>query len=242
VEPDRLLAALETESGRVLELQPAALDVDVPWCEGWTVGDVVGHLSTVQRWGTALSNGPGTWVRRRDMEAPPAGARLLEWFADGVAPMLAAFDGTDLDVVVNTWAGEQARRWWLRRLTHETAVHRWDTEAATTPSARPIDVDVAVDGIDELLENFLPLVHDKFGGAGETLHLHVTDGEGEWQVTYESDDVRVERSHAEADCALRGPASELLLVLWNRRPVEAADVEVDGDRTVFDRWRATVRI
>ena len=40
-----------------------------------------------------------------------------------------------------------------------------------------------------------------------------------------------------ADVAVRGPASELLLVLWNRRPVVSSTAEVFGDRAIVERWQ-----
>jgi uncharacterized protein (TIGR03083 family) len=243
MEPDGLLAALELESRRVLDVDAARMEADVAWCPGWTVADVVAHLGRVQRWGTSLSVEPGSWTRFRETSEPPRGVtELLEWYAAGIGPMLAAFDGADLDVVVNTWAGERPRGWWLRRLTHETAVHRFDAQAPIAVAA-PIDATVAADGIDELFEVFLPRVRDGLLGSGETLHVHATDvDEGEWQLAFDADDVRVERSHAKADGALRGPAGELLLVLWNRRPLDEAGVEVFGDRAVVQRWSTAFRI
>ena len=100
--------------------------------------------------------------------------------------MLAAFDGADLETTVNTWAGERPRRWWLRRLLHETAVHRWDVETAGAgpDQATPIDPEVAVDGIDELFDNFLPFVAEGLAGTGQTMHLHSNDAPGEWQLTF----------------------------------------------------------
>ena len=173
------------------------------------------------------------------MEQPPDGPAVLDWFGAGVAPMLAALDG-DLDTTVNTWAGRQPRRWWLRRLAHETAVHRWDAEAGGVgpEAAHPVDPALAVDGIDELLDNFLPLVDDKFEGTGQTMHLHATDAQGEWQLTFAPTGVRIERAHAKGDVAVRGPASALLLLLWNRPNASTAAPEVFGDAAVLDVWCA----
>jgi uncharacterized protein (TIGR03083 family) len=236
------LRHLDTEARRVAMLDPVSLTAPVPWCGDWYVRDVVGHLSGVQRWGTQLSSQPGTWVRRRDMEPAPAGPEVLAWFEAGIDPMLAVFAGADLDVVVNTWAGERPRSWWLRRLLHETAVHRWDVEAASAgiDQATPIDPEVAVDGIDELFENFLPLAAERLAGDGETMHLHATDAAGEWQLTFTSAGVDVERTHAKGDVAARGPASELLLLLWTRRSPTETAADVFGDASLVDRWQQTV--
>ncbi len=59
------------------------------------------------------------------------------------------------------------------------------------------------------------------------MHLHCTDVEGEWLV---SADGRVELGHAKGDAALRGSASDLLLALFKRVPLDS--VEVVGDAAV----------
>jgi uncharacterized protein (TIGR03083 family) len=234
---------LEVESRRVTLLDPATADAPVPWCGGWSVGRVVGHLGGIQRWATALTNNPDVWVKRREMEPPPDGRAVFAWYRAGVEPMLAAMQTGDLDTAVNTWAGRRPRRWWLRRLAHETAVHRWDAEAGGDgiDAARPLDPALAVDGIDELFENFLPLVDDKFGGTGQTMHLHATDAPGEWQLTFSPRGVQIERTHAKGDVAVRGPASALLLLLWNRPREATTAAELFGDPTVLDMWSRGAR-
>jgi uncharacterized protein (TIGR03083 family) len=178
------------------------------------------------------------------MDPPPTGAAVLAWYADGLQPMRSAFDGADLDVTVQTWAGEQPRRWWLRRLTHETAVHRWDVDAATDPSVVvPIEVELAIDGVDELFELFLPRFADGLVGPEATMHLHATDAAvaGEWTVRFTTNGVEVTHEHTRGDVAVRAPASELLLLLWNRRDPGDIGGEVFGDATVLDRWKAAAR-
>jgi uncharacterized protein (TIGR03083 family) len=240
-----LLEGLSFEARRVLEVDHGGLEQRAPWLGEWRAVDVVGHLGQVHRWATMMIEQPGTKVRRRDVVRPPDDAsveHVLAWYRDGVQPMLDALAG-DRDVAVQTWAGERPARWWLRRLAHETAVHRWDVEAAATsvPTADPIDTMMAIDGIDELLEVFVPLVAEKFTGATSTMHVHATDGAGEWLVTLADDGVNVERIHARGDVALRGPASDLVLALWNRLPTSIGSLEVIGDRAVLDRWCETAR-
>jgi hypothetical protein len=50
--------------------------------------------------------------------------------------------------------------------------------------------------------------------------------------------VKVEATHGKADAAVRGPASDLLLFLWNR----SASVETFGDPAVLASWQETLRI
>ena len=74
-----------------------------------------------------------------------------------------------------------------------------------------------------------------------SVHLHCTDVEGEWLVTADADGADVvTREHAKGDAAVRGPAHDLLMVLWRRQPLDT--VEVIGDRAVAERLIARTRL
>jgi hypothetical protein len=103
----------------------------------------------------------------------------------------------------------------------------------------------AVDGIDELLLGF----YMRRGGRLRadqpcSLLVEAVDvPDAAWLVRIGPDGAQIARSPAEsnADCVLRGSASDLYLALWNRRGTD--DLDVHGDRSVLDLWRerATVR-
>src|SRR5262249_9741619 len=71
-------------------------------------------------------------------------------------------------------------RFWHRRAAQETAVHRFDAQFAAG-DAKPIDADLALDGIDEHL-GFVAfgLAVKPVEGLSGSLHLHASDVEGEW--------------------------------------------------------------
>ncbi|MEZ5144490.1 MAG: hypothetical protein R2726_18560 [Acidimicrobiales bacterium] len=94
---------------------------------------------------------------------------------------------------------------------------------------------MAVDGLDELLTVFLPILAGDNPGDGATVHVHATDADGEWLVTFTPDGPTVERRHARGDTALRGPAAAMLLALWGRRGLDG--VEVFGDEALVERLR-----
>ena len=52
------------------------------------------------------------------------------------------------------------------------------------------------------------------------------------------DGVVVTREHAKGDVAARGPASDLLLLVWGRDRPDAVDVF--GDAALLDRWQEQV--
>ena len=69
------------------------------------------------------------------------------------------------------------------------------------------------------------------------MHLHATDVEGEWLVSFRpADGMSVEAGHAKGDAAVRGPAGELLLWLWGRLPLDG--FEVFGARDAAEALRA----
>ena len=76
-------------------------------------------------------------------------------------------------------------------------------------------------------------------GEGETIHLHCTDGEGEWLVRLAPDGATVTREHAKGDVAARGTASDLLLLVWGRITPDAVDVF--GDAALLARWQDRTR-
>jgi hypothetical protein len=119
-------------------------------------------------------------------------------------------------------------------MAFETAVHAWDGRGATG-SARPFSADLAADGIDEHLGNLPFVLGDAAAGLDATLHAHCTDVPGEWLVRRGPDGLAVSREHTRADVALRGPASDLFLVVLGRAPLER--VEVLGDPTAVAAWR-----
>jgi predicted lipid carrier protein YhbT len=118
-------------------------------------------------------------------------------------------------------------------------VHRWDAQTATGIS-EPIDHALAVDGIDEFFALILFWKREStLHGAGESIHLHATDGDGEWFVRLATDGVIVTKEHAKGDVALRAPASDLLLFLYGR--VGPVVGESFGDASLLERWQRLVK-
>jgi uncharacterized protein (TIGR03083 family) len=212
----------------------------VPGCPDWDVGQLAEHLGRVHRWVTrSFDADTSTRVEFIVEGDPDPGDDVAGWYEDRAAEMLARFDELDPERVVATFIGPQPVTWWMRRQAHETAVHRWDAQCAHgTPE--PIDATLASDGVDEYLMTFLPRWKGKLDHVGGTIHLHCTDVDGEWLVRFDDGTPTVERAHAKGDVAARGPASDLVLMMWGRVPAEALDVI--GDSTVLERWLTTINV
>jgi uncharacterized protein (TIGR03083 family) len=238
---EQFVAAIRTESDALaVAARDAGVDAPIPSCPDWKVADLLGHVGRIQHWVTRLvqtrPEPPGHNWRQDD---PPAPADAIDWFADGAAGLAGALAAVDPDAEVWTWTPDHRAWFWARRMAHEVAVHRWDAQtAAGVP--QPIGRELAVDGIQEAFD-IMPtrLAANPPTGAGETIHLHCTDGEGEWLLRLAPDGVVVTREHAKGDVAARATASDLLLFVWGRAGPDAVDVF--GDAALLARWQDLTR-
>ncbi len=237
------LTHLRSDIDRILAVPDNAYGNAVANCPGWTVNELVGHLAGVYTFATQnLAAGPGAELNG-EVVLPEGldGRALFQQCADALLEQLEQVDPTEHRP---NWAGLPTAEFYFRRMSQETAVHRWDAQLAAG-EAEPIPTAQAVDGIDELFEVFLGPWAKARGiiGEGESVHLHATDADdiegGEWTVTFVPEGVDLERAHAKAQMAAKGTASDLLLFAWNRRPV---GLDVFGDPDLLDWWPTRVTI
>jgi uncharacterized protein (TIGR03083 family) len=234
---DQLAAISDATAGLVAAAREGPTTSEVRGCPGWDVAKLCSHVGTVQRWAT-MAMRTSAEPDRRQLERAQPGAEI-DYLEAGLAPLLAALQSRPADDPVWNWSGlQQVAGFWPRRLTHETSVHRWDAEQAIGQTT-VIPTDIAIDGIDELFDVFVPA---RLGGRdgidiGGTIHFHATDADGEWTWSTGDGVFTVNRGHAKGDCAVRGPASDLLLLLW-RRIDDSARLERFGNNAVLARWLA----
>jgi uncharacterized protein (TIGR03083 family) len=242
MEPEQYVTSLAAASDATAAAASAAgVDAAVPSCPGWTVTDLLVHMTTGDLWARTI-------IERRSTERvsqelpydPPAGDELVPWFQEGARQLVAAL--AEIDPTTSVWtfsSADRTARFWLRRRAIESSVHRYDAqEAAGTPT--PIDAALAVDAVEEFLTVFLPRFENDSIAEGKTIHLHCTDAEGEWLLTGAGEGAVVTREHAKGDAAVRGTASDLMLFLWGRVPASA--LEVFGDSALLDHFRNSSRV
>ena len=138
-----------------------------------------------------------------------------------------------------TWSHRQEAGFFIRRMVHETAVHRWDAEGAAGTTS-PIDPPLASDGIDEYFELAVPRLGAREGIEIPTrsLHVHCTDVDGEWLAWSDGDGYHLIRAHQKGDAVVRGPAEVILLLLWGRKPNRSDELEHFGDEDALGAWLA----
>jgi uncharacterized protein (TIGR03083 family) len=235
------LTALKNE-GSLLAAAAERIDHEapVPGCPAWQVGDVVRHTGLVHRWAAAAVRDGGRDHSRYpdDDGAGLAGAELVEWFRAGHAALLDTLSSAAPDVSAFTFLpAPSPLAFWARRQTHETGIHRADVESGGG-AITPFDRAEALDGIDELVGGFAAR-RSKGGEAAPTLGVLPTDSDQGWLVRPGAEPVRDAAAAAGADLLLRGTASDLHLLLWNR---PAGEIETTGDPAVLADWRTRIRV
>ncbi len=234
---------LRRDGDAFLHAVGANLTVSVPSCPGWTMLDLVRHLGGVYGYAVRQVRSAER-VPDAPLEVPDD--EVLAALADLHAELLLVFAETDPDAPSWNWDRDRPNvaAFWPRRMALETVVHRWDVQNALglhdDGAPAPIDADLACDGVDEVLEQFLPR---RRGRAKEdltgTVHLHATDASpsvpAEWTVELgPRGAVAVRRVHEKGDAAMRGPAGELLLACWGR----PATLDRFGDERLIAAIRA----
>ena len=171
-----------------------------------------------------------------DLGLPDDETEYPGWLERGAARLVDVLGAADPEAPTWSWGTDQRVGFWSRRMAHETAVHRWD---AQTANGAPEDLrpDLAVDGIDERLENLAMSMNfnepgkEALTGAGRDGPPAPTDAPGEWLLRFGPEGFAFDREHAKGDLAVRAPASDLLLLLVGRRGLEG--LETFGDPTAL---------
>ena len=235
-------------------LTDADLTTPVPSCPGWDVGQVVRHLGGGLRWAATIvethATAPPPDHSFRHVEGGGDPAVLGPWLTASARLLAAALRAAGPDAEPWTPVAGRTASFYARRFSHEAAVHRADgTLALGAPFT--LDAEVAVDAVDEWLElGSLPEMLDVFPerrellGPGRTLHFHGTDAppgvDAEWVVDL-TEALTWRRAHEKSAVAIRGPLTELVLVLYRRRSPAEGTVEVLGDAAWLDFWLARVQ-
>lgn len=227
----RHLAALRHEGAALAGAAREALRDEVPTCPGWTVERLVQHVGHGFRTVTRIvRDHADAEVSFDGLDAPDEG--VVTWFEESLDDLVDALANEDPGTPVWNWSGRDLRvAFWARRMAHEVAVHRWDAQRATGRE-QPVEAELAADGVDELLDVFLPesLGEHPVDGLAATFSVIATDTGDAWYGRLRPDSSDVVRGIPASlpDATLRGTASDLLLAVWGR-PVA---VEASGDERV----------
>ncbi len=227
------LEALQADGDALLAAADSSRDAAVAACPGWDNVTLAAHVGRI--WHYVSRQGRST-EPLDPAGAPPEGRDPVGWARDGLAALVATLSDLEADTPAWNWARSEPNMaaFWFRRMAHETAMHRWDAQAAAGHPT-PIASWLAADGIEEVMTMWLPR---RRGRSKEditgTVHLHaadpVPDQPGEWFLELGSGgEVTCRHAHEKGDGVVRGPAHDILLRLWGR----PSGVEEFGEAAVL---------
>ena len=231
---DSLLESLELFGNRMFTVTDGKGSEAIKECPDWTVNDLMAHVGRVYGWVTSIIESGSLERPTTPFPTPPENDNR-EWAMNRLSTLLRILRESDPMTPVWTFGKDQNIGFFIRRMTHETLIHMRDAESIIDEFIE-VDGDVACDGIDEYIDGALQRSmnpNKEFLYPDGSIHLHRTDGEGEWLIEPSGNEIVVSRKHAKGDVAVRGSAISLLLYLWGREP---QDLDIFGEAKIADAW------
>lgn len=250
---DAYVDCLELQGRRLVELAAGAdLGRPVPSCPGWSLADLLRHVAYVHTWATGYVANAWTEMVEGDAEAEllageAGGEHLVEHAAAAHLALVGALRAAPEDLAC--WSFLPATSpllFWARRQAHETAVHRVDAELAVGAQVTAMPAELAVDGLDELLLGFMARRSRRpapGSAAAGTIALLAADRPDRWRVELSLDGMKTSRWEEEGaapDLTLRGSASDLYYLMWNRRSPSGLDLT--GREELLELWAQQARV
>ena len=246
---EELLDRLRRDGAELIAVAEQRPDTPVPTCGDWTMSGLLGHIGLVHR---TVATIVGTRAQVRPSgEPPPPGADVVEYAAEGLAAVTDALASVTTDEPVWNWLDDRPAPalFWARRMAFETVVHRADADLAAgrAPARDEVTPSLAAAGVEEFCVAMLRrhLAREPIPELHGTLHLHATDpelehGEGEWLLELSATACDVRHGHGKGEAAVRAPAYDLLLGVYNRVPLTG--LEAHGDPRLLHVWQEQVRV
>jgi len=225
--------AIADHSAAIVVAASGHLDEPIEHCPGWTMADLVQHLTEVQ-WFWA------TVVEQRLQDRPHDGRptdigrpELIDRFSRGAEHLVRVLGESDQETRVYTWAPKQQNVAFVtRHQVQEVVVHHWDAAHAAGADFG-IEPDVAADSIEEFLTFSVSNDDDPIDPPGVTLGgslgLQCTDIDRSWTVS-DGDapsTVRFVEGVGPETPRFAATSSDILLWLYSR-------VELAGDEQSAD--------
>jgi uncharacterized protein (TIGR03083 family) len=233
------VAHVRADGERLAAVAERGLDPAVPSCPGWTVRDVVEHTAEVFLNKVACMRDkvfPDPWPPERG-DAP-----TIPYYRAALDQVLHELTSRHEHKYADTWWwDERTVGFWGRRMAHETAIHRVDVELAHA-DLTPIEEELALDGVDEVLRRFLAgdWSHEPAPGRPGDV-VRVRSGGTRWRVVMEPQaivaEVFLDRwPELPAAATVSGDPLSMYLWMWGRGPRDS--LTVDGEAAAVDHLRA----
>jgi uncharacterized protein (TIGR03083 family) len=233
----RYLDCLAADFARLRSVARIDQSAAVPTCPAWSVADLTGHVAEVYlHKAAAIRDGvePQEWPPKQlALEEPLA---LLERAYAELSHEFATRQPSDQ---AGSWyTPDQTVGFWMRRMAHETVIHRIDAELATGQSLASIPADLALDGVDELLKVFVAFGVANWGryfteilSASPGRTYRVRADAATWRVRTGPGVFEVQDgpSDSPTDVSVSAAPTDMLRWVWNREAISApSGVSVQG--------------
>src|SRR5215469_10660198 len=168
LDADLYVAEIEAGTAGLAEiLAEHDQSLPIPTCPEWTLRQLVTHVGRAHRWAAEITRTRSeAFIPFREVpdgKLPHDRAGQCAWLRAGAARIVEAVREAGGDLVWS-FTGPVPAGFWIRRMAHETLVHRADAQLAAGKQPEPlIEAEVAADAIDE----WLMLVTGGLGTAGE---------------------------------------------------------------------------
>ena len=154
-------AVIAAESTRLVTAVEANRGGKIPWSDRWTVATVAKHVGGVHHVVSQVVRDRPTadFGVFASLDVPQSSDPALgAWIGAGTASMLTEMRSAGPDAACWSWHPDRHDvGFWIRRMAHETLVHRWDAEVGAGVTIKAMDPAVAADGLDEFLDVFVAL-------------------------------------------------------------------------------------
>lgn len=229
---DRMLELVDNRSAAARSALAGGLDERVPGCPDWTGRDLLAHLGEVQRfWAQVIVAGKpeGPPDDGHVAEREPTGD-LLDWSERSTGALLDALRDAGPDRPAWSWWGPTTAGRIARHQVQEAGVHAWDADDTIGRAGPLLPAELAADGVDEFFSAEVPS-NGKWPHPPATVGLTAIDvPDGGWRIVLTRSGGTVERGPAAGNAVLGGTASDLVLALYGRRPMDG--LAVTGDPAV----------
>ena len=228
-------------SGIVADADPG---LQVATCPDWTLSELARHVGRGHRWVqriVATHAQEPVDMATAGLDFPGTAALRAAWLCSGAEVLLDSIREAGGETAVWSWSEDRTVGFWLRKITHDTIIHRVDAEltVGVQPTLAPA---TAADGIADLLATISTLsavdhpdpILAELRGTGQILQFHATDSGHHWRMSRRSDRVHWTHGQGTADVDLRGTAFDLLLVLYRRALIDT--VQVRGNESLMTHW------
>ncbi len=238
---------------------PTAMERTVPSCPDWSLADLVWHLGEVQDFWSHILSGQSADPSSYDRAERPDDQLLIGFLTDRLASLQAGLLRADTEPCWSWSPAGGTVAWVRRRQAQEALIHRVDAEL-TANDLSPVDEQLAIDGIDEMMEVMLgaDALPDEATFSPDTGLIVLDCGSRRWPLETghltgsladgRSLDDRAVRLLApgEADASgtiddansatVNGSGAELLLWLWGR--ADRSGLQVAGNPNRADDLRS----